>query len=185
MVDHVYMPLGRSLARWASPGPGRSLARGLCFAAAALLFSTASAEADTTSTTIEVRARVVASCTVTTTRLTINVPRGATAPGFGSTNFTVNCPGASAINQVPARFTFSPSDGSSAFVIRKGGADQMPYELCHDTSCAQQYVSGTPGPVFSITNPSYIYSLRGKAYPPSTGAKPGTYKQDVDVTLTY
>lgn len=135
--------------------------------------------------TIDVRARLVASCTLTTTRLNLDVPRGATAPGFGTTNFMVSCPGASAVNQVPARLTFAPSDGSVPFVIRKGRADQMPYDLCHDSSCTQTYTSGMPGPVFSITNPSYTYALRGKAYPPSSGAKPGTYKQDVDVTLTY
>lgn len=152
----------------------------------ASLFTPTDALAETTTFDLNVQTTLVATCTFTTSRLDIDVPRGSTTYGVGTTNFTVSCPGASAVSPVPVRFSFAPQDGSSQFVLRTLlFPRQMPYELCYDQTCNTTYQVGVAGPPISVDRSTFTYALWGRAYAPASGATIGLYRQVVDVTMMY
>jgi hypothetical protein len=141
--------------------------------------------ARTVSGTFRATARVYAGCTMTTPDLVIPAVKDQVTPAFGVTTFAVNCGGASFAHPLPVRFTFAPASGSGIFEMNEGKPKNLPYRLCNDSACTEVYVSGVAGPVVDVNKPAFSYRLWGEAFPPPTGLKPGSYKQDVNVTLTY
>ncbi len=158
----------------------------VALAAALLAVGATPASADTLSSSFVVRTRVFSGCTLTTNNLFVNVARQQTDPALGSTTFRVVCGGATATNPLPVRFTFAPASGGSAFILRETNpTKQMPYDLCNDAACAYAYSPSVEGPPISVTSPVYSYDLYARVYPPPTGATPGNYRQQLNVTLAY
>ena len=91
--------------------------------AVALMAYAPTAEAGSDSKTFVVSTNVISACTLTTAPLTFpGYTSGSAFNVTGSTNFTVDCPGASATASVPVTFAFSATSGNTSLTSCAGSA---------------------------------------------------------------
>jgi spore coat protein U-like protein len=153
------------------------------------------ANAGKSSSSFEVSATVLASCTFTIAPQALIFPTyisGQPIAGKGSTTIDIQCAGPAPGGMQAGQLTFSPLNPATAFQMGFFGFPlfgTINYLLCNDDPCTQPYTPGVPGPIFMIDRSSWPagYTLHGQipAGQNGTFGSFGTYSQNVDAMLTY